>query len=136
MKIPWNTQKHRQSHYAVQNNIQSGCHQSRYLYLSSDITHRTSHSLQYQTFSTSTDLFKFSIFPHTVVFWNALPPDILCFSFGSTQITDPNPLQLNIKQFLFCIYVNALLFFFFKWLNCKYGLFTSMHSCHNWRNIV
>lgn len=31
-------------------------------------------------YSTSTDYFKFSFFPHTVVFWNALPPDIVSAS--------------------------------------------------------
>jgi hypothetical protein len=48
-------------------------HQSRLLYLFSDIT-------RYKLFSTSTDYFKFSFFPHTVVLWNALPPDIVSAS--------------------------------------------------------
>jgi len=41
---------------------------------------RHSHSLRYKPFSTSTDYFKFSFFPHTVVLWNALPPDIVSAS--------------------------------------------------------
>ena len=39
-----------------------------------------SHSLWYKPFSTSTDYFKFSFFPHTVVLWNALAPDIVSAS--------------------------------------------------------
>ena len=73
VEFPRNTQKHCQSHNAVQNYTQSGCHQSRLLYLFSDIT-------RYKPFSTSTDYFKFSFFPHTVVLWNALPPDIVSAS--------------------------------------------------------
>jgi hypothetical protein len=41
---------------------------------------RHSHSLRYKPFSTSTNYFKFSFFPHTVVLWNALPPDIVSAS--------------------------------------------------------
>ena len=41
---------------------------------------RHSHSLRYKPFSTSTDYFKFIFFPHTVVLWNALPPDIVSAS--------------------------------------------------------
>jgi hypothetical protein len=37
---------------------------------------RHSHRLRYKPFSTSTDYFKFIFFPHTVVLWNALPPDV------------------------------------------------------------
>jgi hypothetical protein len=37
-------------------------------------------SLRYKSFGTSTDYFKFSFFPHTVVLWNALPPDIVSAS--------------------------------------------------------
>jgi len=41
---------------------------------------RRSHSLQYQTFSTSTDYFKFSFFPRTVVLRIALQSDIVSAS--------------------------------------------------------
>jgi len=41
---------------------------------------RHGHSLWYKPFSTSTDYFKFSFFPHTVVLWNTLPPDIVSAS--------------------------------------------------------
>ena len=63
---------------AVHNNRQYGRHQSR------PLSHHTRCSLtsglQYQTFSASTDYFKFSFFPHTVVLWNTLPPDIVSAS--------------------------------------------------------
>jgi sensor c-di-GMP phosphodiesterase-like protein len=39
MEFPRNMQKHCQSHHAIQNYTQSGCHQSRLLHLFSDITH-------------------------------------------------------------------------------------------------
>ena len=41
MEFPRNMQKHCQSLYAIHNYTQSGCHQSRLLYLFSDITHTT-----------------------------------------------------------------------------------------------
>jgi hypothetical protein len=41
---------------------------------------RHSHRLRYKPFSTSTDYFKFSFFPHTVVLWNTLRPDIVSAS--------------------------------------------------------
>ena len=41
---------------------------------------RHSHSLRYKPFSTSTDYFKISFIPHTVVLWNALSPDIVSAS--------------------------------------------------------
>ena len=41
MEFPRNMQKRCQSHYAIQNYTQSGSHQSRLLYLFSDITHVT-----------------------------------------------------------------------------------------------
>ena len=51
------------------------------LYITPQQSHtRHSHSLQFQTFSTTTDYFKYSFFPHTVVMWNALPPDIVAAS--------------------------------------------------------
>ena len=37
-------------------------------------------SLRYKPFSTFNEYFKFSFFPHTVVLWNALPPDIVSAS--------------------------------------------------------
>jgi hypothetical protein len=49
------------------------------MYLSSNTTHtRRSHSLQYQTVSTSTDYLKFSFFPHTVGF-PAKSADLTCY---------------------------------------------------------
>ena len=41
---------------------------------------RHNHSLRYKPFSTSTDYFKFSFFPHTVFLWNAIPPDTVSAS--------------------------------------------------------
>jgi hypothetical protein len=41
MEFPRNMQKHCQSLYAIHNYTQSGCHQSRLLYLFSDITRTT-----------------------------------------------------------------------------------------------
>ena len=34
---------------------------------------RSAHSQQYQTFTPSTDYYKYSFFPHTVCLWNSLP---------------------------------------------------------------
>ena len=84
--LQWNTQKHN----AVQNNTQHVCHQ----YISQTSHTRHSRSLQYQTFSISTDYFMFSFFPQAVVLWIALKPDIVSAS-SAGQLK--SPIQTHYK---------------------------------------
>ena len=51
-----------------------------YLTPLTQILTRHNHPLHYQTFSTRTDYFKYSFFPHSVVLWNSLPHSILTAS--------------------------------------------------------
>ena len=38
---------------------------------------RTSHQMAYRQIATSTDYIKYSFFPHTIVHWNSLPPEVV-----------------------------------------------------------
>ena len=100
-------QKHCQSLYAIQNYTQSGCHQSRLLYLFSDITHTTqsvfdtspsAHPLT--TSNSASSLIQLYFGMHYHLIWISL-------NHRSRPTTT--------KQFSI-MYVNRLLFY----INCKY----------------
>ena len=84
---------------------------------------RHSHSFRYKPFSTSTDYFKFSFFPHTIVIWNAfiyhlilsLLPLWISFNHRSKPTT-------SINNFPFYIYIckYVTFFSFLLLINCKY----------------
>ena len=79
------------------------------LYISPQTSHtRHSHSLQYHTFSTSTEYFKYSFFPHTVVLWNALSP-VSASSLDQFKSLIQTNYNYTLSSFYFVyIYVNTL----------------------------
>ena len=81
--------------------------------------HRHTCNLQYKPFSTSTDYFKFSFFPHTIVIWNAFIYHLI-LSLLLLWIS----LNHRSKQFSILYiskYITFLcLFLFCLLINCKY----------------
>ena len=63
-------------------------------YLTPANTHtRSYHSMKFRQFSSSSDYFKFSFFPHSVTHWNTLPatvaesPDLVSFKQGISHLS-------------------------------------------------
>ena len=111
MEFLRNTQKHCQSHHAMQNYTQSGCHQSRLL-------RHHSHSLRYKPFSTSTDYFTFSFFPIELSFGilYRLLLSLLLLWISLNHRSKPTISKLFFILYIICKYVT----FFFFFINCKY----------------
>ena len=87
------------------------------------------HSLRYKPFSTFTDYFKFSLFPHTVVLWNALPPDIVSASSLNHRFKPLTSKQFSILYTGICKYV-TFFFLFLLLINCKYMVCVLANWCN------
>jgi hypothetical protein len=86
-------------------------------YIFSQTSHtRHSHSLRYKPFSTSTDYFKFSLFPHTVVLWNALSSDIVSVSSLNHRFKPLTSKQLSMLYTGICKYRYVTFFYLFYYL--------------------
>ena len=122
MEFPRDTQKHCQSHYAIQNYTQPGCHQSRLLYLFSDITHTTQSKCSIQTLQHIHWLLQIQLLPCTVVLWNVLPPDVVS---ASSLDQFKSQIQTHYLYFFFtvfhfiCKYVTLFLLIHCKYMVCS-----------------
>jgi hypothetical protein len=62
--------------YKITNNVVA-IHPNQYVTHQQKIT-RSTNKLQFQTYSTTKDYFKYSFFPQTICIWNSLPATLLC----------------------------------------------------------
>jgi len=81
------------------------------LYISTQTSHTwRTHSLQFQTFSTSNDYEQIQVLPSYSCPLECLSTwYFLSFFFGSVQITDPDQLRLNILETLNILYVKQII---------------------------
>ena len=88
--------------YKITNNVvaidlnQYGTHQQK-------IT-RFTNKLQFQTYSTTKDYFKYSFFPQTTRIWNSLPASIIVPGQSLDQFKTPRLQILNTPFFLYSVY--------------------------------
>ena len=123
MEFPRNTQKHCQNHHAMQitHNLVA-FNPDSYISSQTSLTCH-SHSLLYKPFSISTDYFKFSFFPHTIVFgmlYRLILSLLLLLISLNNRSKPTTSKQLSILYI--CKYVIIIFFFwyFLLLINCKY----------------